>query len=97
MKSVGLRELKNRLSQYVRQVRRGEGFLVTDRGEIVAELMPPAGGRAPYGMPSALAVMAAKGLITPGAQNTPDAYPLLPPLLRRNRSRELLDEERGAR
>jgi len=39
MKSVGLRELKNRLSEYVREVRSGEGVLVTDRGEVVAELL----------------------------------------------------------
>ena len=97
MKSVGLRELKNRLSQYVRQVRRGEGFLVTDRGEVVAELTPPAGGRAPYGLPAMLAAMAAKGQTTPGAQNSPDVYPLLPPLLGQNRSQQLLNEERGPR
>lgn len=41
MKAVGLRELKNRLSAYVRQVRAGEGVLVTDRGQVVAELGPP--------------------------------------------------------
>ncbi len=32
VKRVGLRELKNRLSEYVRQVRSGHGVLVTDRG-----------------------------------------------------------------
>ena len=41
MKAVGLRELKNRLSEYVRDVRSGEGILVTDRGQVVAELNPP--------------------------------------------------------
>ena len=41
MKTVGLRELKNRLSEYIRQVRSGEGVLVTDRGQVVAELAPP--------------------------------------------------------
>ena len=41
MKAVGIRELKNRLSEYVRLVRGGEEFLVTDRGEVVAELRPP--------------------------------------------------------
>jgi prevent-host-death family protein len=38
---VGLRELKNRLSEYIRQVRAGHGFAATDRGETVAELLPP--------------------------------------------------------
>lgn len=41
MKAVGIRELKARLSQYLRDVRRGETILVTDRGEVVAELRPP--------------------------------------------------------
>lgn len=44
MKSVGLRELKNRLSEYVREVRSGEAVLVTDRGEVVAELIAPGQG-----------------------------------------------------
>ena len=40
--TVGLRELKNRLSEYVRLVRAGEHVQVTDRGQVVAELLPPA-------------------------------------------------------
>ena len=43
MKAVGIRELKARLSQYMREVRRGEVILVTDRGEVVAELRQPGG------------------------------------------------------
>lgn len=41
MKKVGLRDLKNRLSAYVRLVRRGQSVLVTDRGQVVAELRSP--------------------------------------------------------
>ena len=41
MISVGIRELKNRLSEYLRMVRRGEEISVTDRGEAVAELRQP--------------------------------------------------------
>src|SRR4051812_43765956 len=41
MKEVGIRELKNRLSEYIRQVREGEVIMVTDRGEVVAELRAP--------------------------------------------------------
>ena len=37
MKAVNLRELKNRLGGYVREVRAGEVILVTDRGVVVAE------------------------------------------------------------
>ena len=38
--AVGIKELKTRLSDYVDRTREGECFLVTDRGEPVAELIP---------------------------------------------------------
>lgn len=41
MKAVGIKELKAKVSEYVRLARRGETVLVTDRGEVVAELRPP--------------------------------------------------------
>ena len=41
MRVVGIRQLKAKLSEYLRDVRRGEVFLVTDRDEVVAELRPP--------------------------------------------------------
>ena len=41
MQTVGIRELKSKLSEYIRRVRRGEVVLVTDRGEVVAELRQP--------------------------------------------------------
>ena len=37
-KRVGVKELKNRLSAYLREVRQGRRILVTDRGRVVAEL-----------------------------------------------------------
>jgi len=42
MKSVGIRELKNKLSKYLRLVKDGEVIIVTDRNEIVAEIKQPA-------------------------------------------------------
>jgi antitoxin (DNA-binding transcriptional repressor) of toxin-antitoxin stability system len=36
--TVGTKELKNRLSHYLRQVRGGEVIRITDRGKIVAEI-----------------------------------------------------------
>ncbi len=41
MRIVGVRELKNRLSEYLRLVSAGEEILVTVRGEVVAELRKP--------------------------------------------------------
>ncbi|HEV2521361.1 MAG TPA: type II toxin-antitoxin system prevent-host-death family antitoxin [Candidatus Acidoferrales bacterium] len=41
MKTVGSRELKNRLGRYLGLVRRGETITVTDRGRTVAHIVPP--------------------------------------------------------
>ena len=38
--AVGSRELKTRLGSYLQRVREGRTFVVTDRGEPVAELRP---------------------------------------------------------
>jgi prevent-host-death family protein len=41
MKSVGLKVLKNKLSEYVRIAAAGEPVAITDRNRVVAELVPP--------------------------------------------------------
>jgi len=41
MRSVGIKVLKNKLSEYVRLAAGGETVLVTDRDRVVAELVPP--------------------------------------------------------
>jgi prevent-host-death family protein len=41
METVGIKTLKNRLSEYVRRAASGETVLVTDRNRVVAELVPP--------------------------------------------------------
>ncbi len=46
MRAVGLKTLKNKLSEYVRLAAGGETVLVTDRDRVVAELVPPQSGRA---------------------------------------------------
>jgi hypothetical protein len=48
LKSVGIKDLKNNLSAYLREVRRGTRILVSDRNTIVAELREP---RAGYDVP----------------------------------------------
>lgn len=40
--SVGVAELRQNLSRYLRRVERGERLVVTDRNKVVAELGPPA-------------------------------------------------------
>ena len=44
MRSVGIKVLKNKLSEYVRLAASGETVLVTDRDRVVAELVPPRKG-----------------------------------------------------
>lgn len=41
MKTVGSRELKNRLGRYLKMVGRGETLIVTNRGKPVARILPP--------------------------------------------------------
>ena len=37
---VGTRELKNRLSQYLRRVKSGETIIITERGEPIGQIVP---------------------------------------------------------
>jgi prevent-host-death family protein len=41
---IGVRELRQNASRYLRRVAAGESFTVTDRGTPVAQLVPPSGG-----------------------------------------------------
>jgi antitoxin (DNA-binding transcriptional repressor) of toxin-antitoxin stability system len=41
MRTVGLKTLKNKLSEYVRAAAAGETVVITDRDRVVAELGPP--------------------------------------------------------
>jgi antitoxin (DNA-binding transcriptional repressor) of toxin-antitoxin stability system len=41
MRTVGLKILKNKLSEYVRLAAAGETVVVTDRNRVVAEIGPP--------------------------------------------------------
>lgn len=42
---VGIRELRNHLSRYLDDVRRGEEITITDRGRAVARILPMSGER----------------------------------------------------
>jgi antitoxin (DNA-binding transcriptional repressor) of toxin-antitoxin stability system len=97
MRAVGLRELKNRLSEYVRDVRRGERVLITDRGEVVAELVAPGRAADSSPLPAGLQALARAGLASLGQPNDRRAYRDLPRALPPGRARALLDAERGDR
>jgi len=65
MRSVGLKVLKNKLSEYVRLAASGETVLVTDRDRVVAEIGPPQAGRSPLLADALLAEAVRAGWLTP--------------------------------
>jgi prevent-host-death family protein len=66
MERVGVRELRQNLSIYLRRVKRGESLEVTERGTPVARLVPPATGD------EWLDRMVAEGKIRPGKGSIKD-------------------------
>jgi prevent-host-death family protein len=94
MRAIGIRELKNKLSHYIRLVEAGEAVLVTDHGTVVAELCPPGPGTtAP--LPSGLETLARQGLATTGTPHEPSLYTPRPAALPSGKLEELLDAERA--
>jgi len=65
MRSVGLKVLKNKLSEYIRLAAGGETVLVTDRDRVVAEIVPPQPGRSPLLVDALLAEAVREGWLTP--------------------------------
>jgi antitoxin (DNA-binding transcriptional repressor) of toxin-antitoxin stability system len=78
MRSVGLKVLKNRLSEYVRMAAAGETVLVTDRDRVVAELRAPQLGRGEFLADAALAEAVRSGWLRPPVLPTGAAPPRLP-------------------
>jgi antitoxin (DNA-binding transcriptional repressor) of toxin-antitoxin stability system len=64
VRAVGVKVLKNKLSEYVRLAGGGETVLVTDRDRVVAELGPPRPGRALHLSDALLAEAVREGWIT---------------------------------
>lgn len=65
MKAVGIKELKARLSEYLRAVRAGEILLITDRDDVIAEIRPAVRRPAPpETLEDALGALAESGEIT---------------------------------
>jgi antitoxin (DNA-binding transcriptional repressor) of toxin-antitoxin stability system len=69
MKTVGIKALKDNLSAYVRAAEAGETVQVTDRGKVVAELVPPrapAQREKPLTNEEIMAQLVREGIATPG-------------------------------
>ena len=96
MDTVGIRELKNHLSEYVRRVRAGEKIRISSHGEVVAELRSPEPDRAeqaPAGLRELVRQGTARGIV----RNEPSRYRTYEPVLTRTTAKELLDLDRGDR
>jgi antitoxin (DNA-binding transcriptional repressor) of toxin-antitoxin stability system len=78
MRAVGIKTLKNRLSEYVRLAAAGETVLISDRGRVVAQLGPPEAGRSSAVVHALLADAVRQGLVTPGSL-PPGEPPPAPP------------------
>ncbi len=40
VKSVGIRELKTHLSKYIKDVKQGDEIMISEKGKVVARLLP---------------------------------------------------------
>ncbi len=95
LKTVGIRELKNNLSAYLREVKRGTRLLVTDRNEVVAELREPLTKELPVESNPLLAQWIREGkIIPPVLPKTPLKFPLTGLKFPEGTALKILDEDR---
>jgi antitoxin (DNA-binding transcriptional repressor) of toxin-antitoxin stability system len=95
MRTVGLKVLKNKLSEYVRLVAEGEIVLVTDRDRVVAELGPPRAGRSPRLDDAFLAEAVRRGCVTPALYRRREPPPRRPVAPTEELLRELRKDRDG--
>jgi prevent-host-death family protein len=95
MRAVGLKTLKNKLSEYVRLAASGETVLVTDRDRVVAEITPPRAGRSPLLADAMLAEAVRQGWISPPALPGGGPPPRKPVAKLKDLLQELRDDRDG--
>lgn len=64
MATVGVRELKNRLTQYLKRAKSGEEVVATDRGKPIALIRPIHSGQSVQSLEARLATLASQGMVT---------------------------------
>jgi antitoxin (DNA-binding transcriptional repressor) of toxin-antitoxin stability system len=97
MRKVGIKVLKNKLSEYVRLAAAGETIAITDRDEVIAQLSPPAAkDRKAMTREEHWADMIARGLVRPAARPKPPLPPRHPIMSLEQLMKEL-DEDREDR
>ena len=67
---VGVRNLKARLSDYLRQVQRGQIIIITDHGKAVGRILP-----AEINLDDLVKTIQAAGLVEWNGKNLPDVHP----------------------
>ena len=97
MRSVGIKVLNSRLSEYVRLAASGETILVTDRDRVVAELGPLRETRSPILADAFLADAVRSGVMTPPALAASGPPPAPPAVARLEEVLADLDESRSDR
>jgi antitoxin (DNA-binding transcriptional repressor) of toxin-antitoxin stability system len=98
MRAIGLKILKNKLSEYVRLAAGGETVLVTDRDRVVAELVPPREGRSEMLADAQLAEAVRQGWVTPPTMGrSGSGGPARAPVASFKDLMQELDQDRGDR
>lgn len=75
MQTVGIKSLKNKLSEYVRAAAAGETVLVTDRGRVVAELVAPRVREDASLAEQRMGELIRQGLVTPAKRSSKARLP----------------------
>lgn len=95
LKTVGIKDLKNNLSAYLREVRRGAKIYVCDRNIIVAELREPLSGGALMQVSDPVwAEWVSQGVVTPPSAAKQKLSPS-PVRARKGLALALIDEDRA--
>ncbi len=97
MRSVGIKTLNNRLSEYIRLAASGETVLVTDRDRVVAEIGPPKETRSPFLADAMLAEAVRAGWLTPPVLPATGEPPASRPVAPLSDLLGELDEDRSGR
>ena len=97
MRTVGLKVLSSKLSEYIRLAASGETVLVTDRDRVVAEIVPPRQERSPIPADALLAEEVRRGRLTPPAPANAGPPPTPAPAATLEELMAELDEHRADR
>jgi len=95
MKAIGVRELKSKLSRYLRDVKDGETVLVTERGRVIAQICRPGRQRESGGAgQSTLEQLSRLLTVTRSSSNDPGVYPKTGLKTATGTAQRLIDQER---